>query len=126
VQAGGFRDGPTKVSVSLDELCRLALLDLKNVSMQNMYNKDMEEFKKNVALAKKTMDPKAFKFDLLVCFWLTLHIQSLEFAHVLMEQDPLLEKLVTNMRKTGKTLLAKEKETQFLAIDDDLDKAKFL
>lgn len=34
----------------------------------------MDEFRKNVALAKKTMDPKAFKFDILVCFWLTLHL----------------------------------------------------
>ena len=30
------------------------------------------------------------------------------------------------MRKTGKALLAKEKESQFLAIEDDIDKAKYL
>jgi len=94
--------------------------------MQNLYNKEIEEFKQNVALAKKEMDPKAFKFDLLVCFWLTIHLQALEFARVLLEQDPLLEKLITSMRKAGKVLLAKEKERQFLEIEDDAEKVKFL
>lgn len=37
---------------------RLQLIDLKNVKLQNIYNNDMEEFKKNVALGKKTLEPK--------------------------------------------------------------------
>ena len=37
-----------------------------------------------------------------------------------------MEKLITNMRKAGKALLAKEKEQQFLDINDDVEKVKFL
>lgn len=54
----------------------------------------MEEFKKNVTLAKKTMDAKAFKFDALVCFWLTIHLQVIDFSRFLLEQDSLLEKIL--------------------------------
>lgn len=78
-----------------------------------MYNSDMEEFKKNIILAKKSLEPKTFKFDILVCFWLSLHLQYIDFARFLMDQDPLLEKILQNLRKTGKEKLAREKEKEF-------------
>jgi hypothetical protein len=63
----------------------LQLLDLKNIRLQNIYNKDLEEFKKNIVLGKKTMEPKTFKFELLVCFWLVIHLEFLDFAQFIMD-----------------------------------------
>jgi hypothetical protein len=77
----------------------------------------MEEFKKNIALGKKSLEPKTFKFEILVCFWLTIHLKSLSFAQYLLEQDALLEKILQNLRKTGKEALAREKEKEFKEIE---------
>lgn len=53
---------------------RLQLLDIKNVRLQNIYNDDMEELRKNIALGKQILEPKTFKFEILVCFWVTIHL----------------------------------------------------
>jgi hypothetical protein len=40
----------------------------------------MEELKKNVNIGKAILEPKTFKFEMLVCFWVCIHMESLEFA----------------------------------------------
>ncbi len=54
----------------------------------------MEELRKNIALGKQILEPKTFKFEILVCFWVTIHLQKLEFVKYIYEQDPLLEKIL--------------------------------
>ena len=78
----------------LFKIFRLQLIDIKNVRLQNIYNDDMEELRKNIALGKQILEPKTFKFEILVCFWVTIHLQKLEFVKYIYEQDPLLEKIL--------------------------------
>jgi valyl-tRNA synthetase len=40
----------------------------------------MEELKKNIILGKAVLEPKTFKFEILVCFWVTIHLELLEYA----------------------------------------------
>lgn len=86
----------------------------------------MEEFKKNVLFGKKTIEAKTFKFEILVCFWLTIHLQYIDFARFVLEQDPLLEKILQNLRKTGKEILAEEREKDFKRVEDEEEKINAL
>jgi hypothetical protein len=45
----------------------------------------MEELRKNVMTSRKILEPKSFKFEVLVCFWLTLHLKQLEFAQFMLD-----------------------------------------
>jgi len=65
---------------TLFEYARLQLLDLKNIRFQSIYNQDMEELKKNIIIGKSVLEPKTFKFEILVCFWVTIHLELLEYA----------------------------------------------
>lgn len=75
--------------------------------------------KKSVILAKKTLEPKTYKFEILVCFWLTLHMKLIDFAKYMLDQDPLLEKILSNLRKSGKRYIAMEKEREMKEIDEE-------
>lgn len=70
---------------NLFKIFRLQLIDIKNVRLQNIYNDDMEELRKNIALGKQILEPKTFKFEILVCFWVTIHLQKLEFVKYIYE-----------------------------------------
>ncbi len=70
---------------NLFKIFRLQLIDIKNVRIQNIYNDDMEELRKNIALGKQILEPKTFKFEILVCFWVTIHLQKLEFVKYIYE-----------------------------------------
>jgi hypothetical protein len=86
----------------------------------------MIEFKKNVLLAKSTMDPKSFKFEVLLSFWLCLHLQLLDFGRFLLEHDSLLEKILANMRRAGKELLARRKEEELKDLEGAEERIKHL
>ena len=66
-----------------------------------IYNHELPELKKSLLDAKNNLDPRTFKFEVLICFWLSLHMKLLEFAQHLYNTDPLLDKILTNMRKSG-------------------------
>lgn len=70
---------------NLFKIFRLQLIDIKNIRLQNIYNDDMEELRKNIALGKQILEPKTFKFEILVCFWVTIHLQKLEFVKYIYE-----------------------------------------
>ena len=65
----------------------------------------MEDLVKNFNNFKKTNDPKMFKFEVLICFWLSVHLEKVEYAQYLCLEDPLIEKILENLRKLGKDLL---------------------
>jgi hypothetical protein len=54
----------------------------------------MEEF-------KKLSDTKTFKFEVLISFWLSIHFERIDIAMYLHGLDPLLEKILTNLRRRG-------------------------
>jgi hypothetical protein len=40
----------------------------------------MEELVKNVNDLKKIVDAKTFKFEVAIAFWMSVHLQKLEYA----------------------------------------------
>ena len=54
---------------------------------------------------KKIFDPKTFKYEILICFWLCIHLERLELAQIVLEQDSIMERVLVNMRKAGKEYL---------------------
>ena len=55
--------------------------------------------------AKKTMESKTFKYQVLVCFWVTVHLQRFQSAQFIYEMDPLVEKVIANLRKQGRDII---------------------
>jgi hypothetical protein len=41
----------------------------------------------------------------LIAFWLTVHLQKLESARLVYELDPIIEKVISNLRKQGIPIL---------------------
>ena len=70
----------------------------------------MNELQKTITDLKKVMDARPFKFELLIAFWLAVHLEKLEFAKFLHEQDHLIERVLSNLRKLGRSFLLEEKE----------------
>ena len=65
----------------LTKLIRLQLFDLKNSMLQNIYNDEIEELEKNFSDARKTAESsKQFKYQSLICFWLSVHLGKLKIA----------------------------------------------
>jgi len=46
----------------------------------------------------------------LIAFWLALHLEKLEYINFIYEMDPLIEKIISNMRRQGRGDLLEDKE----------------
>ena len=108
---------------------RLSLLDLKNPRLQFIYNNELEILVASFNDCKKTMDPKMFKFEILICFWLSVHMGKTEYAQYLCLEDPLIEKILENLRKMGRSYLIEvmarryqERDRKGLGIKDQKQK----
>lgn len=82
------------------------MFDIKNVRLQHIYNNELDELKKNFEDVQKIFDVRTFKYEVLVAFWLSIHLEKLEILKMVHELDPILEKIISNMRKKGKFLLS--------------------
>ena len=76
----------------------------------------------NIAEIKKIFDTRTFKYEVLIAFWLCIHLERLDLAQCIYEQDPLLEKILQNLRKQGKGIL--EMEKQKAMINNQTNKGK--
>jgi hypothetical protein len=65
----------------------------------------MEDLLHNFNDFKKNNDAKMFKFEVLICFWLSVHFEKEEYAKYLCLEDPLIEKILENLRKLGRNIL---------------------
>ena len=89
-------------------------MDIKNARLQHIYNSEMTELQKSMTDLKKVLESRPFKFELLIAFWVAVHLERLEFAIFLHEQDPLIEKVLSNLRKLGRGHLIEEAERKAL------------
>lgn len=48
------------------------------------------------------MESRQFKYEVLICYWLAIHLERFDIAVYLQQQDSVLEKLMNNIRKQGK------------------------
>ena len=62
----------------------------------------MEDLVASFNECKKNMDAKMFKFEVLICFWLSVHLVKTEYAQYLCLEDPLIDKILQNLRKYGR------------------------
>jgi hypothetical protein len=59
---------------------RLQLFDIKNQRLQHIYNEERDDLEKNFQDVKKIFDSKTFKYEVLIAFWLCIHMERLELA----------------------------------------------
>lgn len=91
---------------------RAILLDFHSSALQAIYANDATELK--VALDdKKQGSMKLYKYEILVCFVLSIHIKS-DMITVLQEYDPWVESLLSNLVEE---FIALEQGAQFLIPD---------
>lgn len=86
------------------------LFTLNNVRLQYIYNCELDDLKKSFEDLRKTIDEKAFKYEVMLSFWLAIHLEKLEEARCCYELDPLMSKVVNNLMNYGKGLLTKKRE----------------
>lgn len=58
---------------------------------------------------RKTVDDRTFKYEVMLSFWLSIHLMKLEEARLLLSLDPLMGKVVGNLREHGQVLLKKKR-----------------
>ena len=73
--------------------------------MQHIYNEEKDDLEKSFADIKKVFDHRTFKYEVLIAFWLTIHLQKLEASKLVYDLDPIIEKVVKNLRNAGKAVL---------------------
>eukprot|EP00347_Sterkiella_histriomuscorum_P019128 403342842 len=113
-----------KTDPSLLKPPELTLIDIKNPRIQAIYNGEMHELTKAVIELKKILEARPFTFELLICFWVALHLNKFEYAQYLHSQDVLLERIISNMRKLGQTHLIEEKERKLIELQKSKKKSK--
>ena len=59
----------------------------------------MEELEKNFSDVKKIFDQRTFKYEVLIAFWLCIHLEKLELAQFIMTQDTIIDKILANLKK---------------------------
>lgn len=52
--------------------------------MQHIFNEEKDDLEKSFADIKKILDNRTFKYEVLISFWLSIHLQKLESAKLSM------------------------------------------
>lgn len=50
------------------------LFTLKNVRLQFIYNCELDDLEKSFEDLRKTVDEKEFKYEVMISFWLAVHL----------------------------------------------------
>ena len=56
------------------------MFDIKNQRLQHIYNEEKDDLEKNLVDVKKIFDSRTFKYEVLISFWLCIHLERLELA----------------------------------------------
>ena len=59
----------------------------------------MEDLERNYSDAKKIFDNRTFKYELLISFWLAVHLEKLPYAQFICSLDTIIEKMLQTLRK---------------------------
>lgn len=54
---------------------------------------------KNFSDVKKIFDQRTFKYEVLISFWLCIHLERLELAQFIMAQDTIIDKILVNLKR---------------------------
>jgi hypothetical protein len=72
-----------------------------NPRLQYIFNSEIEELKKSFLDLKKIVDERTYKYEVMLAFWLSIELEKVEEARVLVEIDPIIEQIVINLRDNG-------------------------
>ena len=79
----------------------LSLFSIKNPRLQHIFNEERDDLEKSFADIKKVYDPRLFKYEALISFWLAVHLQKLDFVQMMSKQDVIIEKVVDSIWTLG-------------------------
>ena len=60
---------------------------------------------KNFADVSKIFESRTYKYEVLIAFWLCIHLERLDLAQMVHRMDPILEKILQNLRRGAKDIL---------------------
>ena len=72
-----------------------------NPRLQYLFNSEIEELKKSFQDLEKTSDERTYKYEVMLAFWLSIEMEKFEIAQVILELDPLLARVILNLRENG-------------------------
>ena len=49
----------------------------------------------------ETLEPRMLKYEVMMAFWLSIEMEKVEIAQVILEIDPLLARVILNLRENG-------------------------
>lgn len=114
------KDDPRRDLPNFEECCCLSesttlnipiidLFDLNNPRLQHIFNKETSELKKSFAALKKTQqDKNLLKYEIMLCFWFSIHHLCLEEAKLLYTLDPMIGEIMQQLRAQGQEELQKK------------------
>ena len=75
-----------------------------------IYNVQSDEMEKSFMNLAATVTKQAFRHELLVAFWLAIHLEQPAEARIIMDIDPVVQDVVDSLYKNGATYIEKEKQ----------------
>ncbi len=72
----------------------------------------MEDLDKNFADSKKIFDSRTFKYEILISFWLTVHLEKLPYAQFIYSQDTIIEKMLQTLRKNNSPMKSGDRKSK--------------
>lgn len=83
-------------------MSRIELVTLQNPKLRMVFNSELEALKDAFMKAgQDVQDARDFKYELMLAFWLAVELDKLEEAQALISVDPLIEKIILNLRENG-------------------------
>ena len=58
----------------------MVLFAIKNTRLQHIFNEEKDDLEKSFADIKKVFDQRLFKYEVLISFWLAVHLEKLSIA----------------------------------------------
>lgn len=77
---------------------------MKNRRLQIVFYDDKVELEQSITAIKTTLDPLTFKYEVLIAFWLSIHLERLELCQYLCTQASILNKIIKNVRRLALSL----------------------
>lgn len=83
---------------------RIELVTLVNPRLQMVFNSQFDELQKAFKDLAETLEPKMFKYEVMLAFWLSIEMEKDDIAQMILEIDPLLARVILNLRENGYTM----------------------
>ena len=87
----------------------MLLFSIKNQRLQHIYNEEKDDLEKSFGDIKKVHDENTYRYEVLLAFWLCIHLEKLDAAKLVYNLDDIIKSVVVNLQTKGKDVLKKKK-----------------